>query len=498
MTGRLSTRLGLVLLALLLVLGAGYWLIVNWVLERHRLEVNQSLNRGVAASLVREYEIFDDDGVSADGLEHVFHTLMAINPAIEVYLLNTQGEILEYSAPYRAVELDRVDMAPVQRFVGDATAYPIRGDNPRAPGERNVFSAAPIAVNGETMGYLYIILGGDQYEAVTATVGAGTTRWLSTGAIAALVGFGILAGFVVFRLFTVRLRRLDDAMRAFAEDCENGNCSPIEAPTGSERDELDRLTGRFAQLTNQISDQLETIQRSDQLRRQLVANVSHDFRTPLAALDGYLQTLLMKNDELSAVERKEYLEIAAKSGQRLTRLVKELFELSRLEAADRAPNPEPFCLSELASDVISKFNLLADEKSLSLELTCEPEALHAYAEIGLIERVLENLLANAIAHTPEGGFVRVALQPEAGDSVQVSVHDSGAGISKRELPHIFERFYRAESKSADDGEGSGLGLAIVKRIIELHRSRIVARSEQGEGSAFVFWLPQTEVAATAP
>lgn len=492
---RLSTRLSVALLLLLLALGAAYFVSSQWVLERHRLEVSQSLHQGLAASLIKEYPVFDESGVSADGLEHVFHTLMAVNPAIEVYLLDPGGAILKYSAPYKAVELERVDVAPIRRFVEGRAAFPITGENPRAPGRQNVFSAAPVRVEGQLMGYLYVVLGGDEVESVEAAVGAGTARRLSLATVAALVGFGMLTGLIVFQLLTVRLRRLDRAMQRFAGECESDECRGIDPPARRNGDEIDRLTGSFADLTHRVTEQMDTIKRSDRLRRQLVANVSHDFRTPLAALDGYLQTLLLKGESLTVEERRQYLEIAAKSGQRLTRLVKELFELSRLEAEDREAQPEPFCLSELVSDVLAKFALRAEQKSLTLELDAAPEASHAYAEIGLIERVLENLIANAISHTPDGGFVRVSVAPANDDSVRIAVQDSGSGISERELPHIFERFYRA-SRNDDrrDDEGSGLGLAIVKRIIELHRSRIVAQSRRGRGSSFVFWLPATEAA----
>ncbi len=485
-----SARLGLVLVVLLLALGVAFTALTQWLLERHRLEVSQALHSGLASSLVKEYAVFDDNGVSAVGLEGIFHTLMAVNPAIEVYLLDSDGRILQYSAPYRAVEMSTVELEPVRAFLGGARGYQVVGDNPRAPGQKNVFSAAPVTVNGDLMGYLYVVLGGDLYASINAEVGADTARMLSLAATAGILGFALVVGLIVFRLFTVRLRRLDASMRKFAGDCESDDCAPIPSPRKRDGDELDRLTARFADLTARVTEQVQTIRRSDRLRRQLVANVSHDFRTPLAALDGYLQTLLMKEDQLSAKEKREYVQIAAKSGQRLTRLVQELFELSRLEAKDRAAVPEAFCMRELVNDVMAKFQLHAAEKPLQLELQADASAPHVYAEIGLIERVLENLIGNAMDHTPANGFVRVSVASADEGSVEIAVHDSGTGISKRELPHIFERFYRADAASDRSTQGSGLGLAIVKRILELHRSRIVAKSEKGRGSSFVFWLPE--------
>jgi len=224
------------------------------------------------------------------------------------------------------------------------------------------------------------------------------------------------------------------------------------------------------------------------LRRELIANVSHDLRSPLASLRGYLETLLLKEPVLAEAERRSYLEVALRQAQHLQSLISELFELARLDFVGYRIEAEPVQLSELARDVAQKLGLAAQARQVALQLEIEPELALARADIGLIERVLTNLLENALAHTPAGG--RIVLSVRVQDAhVLLCVADNGSGIAAADLPRIFERFYRADKARPRDASGSGLGLAIVKRIVELHGSEIRVDSETGRGTRFWFELP---------
>ncbi len=492
---RLSNKLTLTLLAVLLSVGIAYLSISRLIMDRHQHQVHQQLHSNLASNLVAENVLISADGVNDEALEHVFHTLMVVNPNIEVYLLDLSGNILAYSAPYRRVKRESVAMEPVMQFLKGDAGFPLWGDNPRSNDGRKVFSAAPAQTQGITYGYLYVVLGSDQFDDVAAKVSESTLWYISVASLAFLIGFGGLTGTIVFRTLTRRLRRLDTKVSQFDASVKDRQIPevlsvPDRAPDAG--DEIDRLEARVSQMTHTIAEQMTTIQRTDEMRRQLVANVSHDLRTPLAALDGYLQTLRLKRETLSAEQTQEYVDIASKSCDRLTRLVDELFELSCLEATSRKPQPELFCLAELASDVLQNFQLRAQQKDVSLTMDCDPLASHAFAEIGLIERVLENLIVNALAHTPAGGSIRVSMAPGDHSDVRVTVHDSGTGIAQRDLPYLFDRFYRPDDAANTHKSGAGLGLAIVKRILDLHQSRIEAKSRAGQGSSFIFSLPLAE------
>ena len=210
-------------------------------------------------------------------------------------------------------------------------------------------------------------------------------------------------------------------------------------------------------------------------------------RTPLAAMQGYIETLLIKDQSLTAEQRREYLEIARRHGVQLGKLVGELFELSKLETQVE-PTPEAFSLAELLQDVGLEFQLLAREKGVNLKVVTEPANSMVYADIALIQRVLENLLKNAIHYTPASGSVRVTLIPN-GDAIGVTVADTGSGIPENELPYIFDRCFRAKREDGREDAGAGLGLAIVKRILDLHGSKIVVESVVDSGTSFRFDLP---------
>ena len=168
-------------------------------------------------------------------------------------------------------------------------------------------------------------------------------------------------------------------------------------------------------------------------------------------------------------------------------LVSELFELAKLDAREVRPEFETFSLSELVQDVVQEFQLRADAKGVSLRADLSERLPFVRADIRLIERVLDNLLENALRYTPEGGTIDVALRAEAG-RVRVEIHDSGVGIPAEELPHIFERFHRVSGETPEQAAGGGLGLAIAKRILELHQSMIEASSQLNQGTTFTFHL----------
>ena len=253
-------------------------------------------------------------------------------------------------------------------------------------------------------------------------------------------------------------------------------------------DEIDRLGSTFKEMAERIDDQMEKLRKSDALRRELIANVSHDLRTPLATLQGYIETLLLKEDSLREEERRNYLETAIKHCERLSKLVSELFELAKLGSDEISVEREPFNLSELVQDVVQKFQLNAGEKSIHVSTNIDKDLPFVKADIGLIERVLENLIENAIHYTPRGGSVNLVLTPQK-EVISVRISDTGYGIPEENLPDIFNRFYQLDAGRKGEPGHSGLGLAITKKILELHDRTIEVTSALNSGTTFTFQLP---------
>jgi signal transduction histidine kinase len=232
---------------------------------------------------------------------------------------------------------------------------------------------------------------------------------------------------------------------------------------------------------------LEELKHTDDLRRELIANVSHDLRSPIASIRGYLETVIMKEDQISVEERSKYLNMILSSSVMLSHLVEELFELSKLDAHQIKVNPEAFSMAELVHDVVMKYKPQAEKSGVQLEVAKPPQPYIVYADIGLIERALSNLIENAIKYTPEKGTVKVVLNEE-GKAIVTTVSDTGTGISPDDLPNVFDRFYRGQKDKMRDPEGTGLGLAIAKKILELHESDIQVESQLNLGTKFYFAL----------
>jgi len=245
------------------------------------------------------------------------------------------------------------------------------------------------------------------------------------------------------------------------------------------------LADTYNEMADTIVANIDELKSVENLRRELIANVSHDLRTPLAIVQGYVETLQMKGSQLEASEKEKYLNIILGSSEKLSRLIEQLFEYSKLEAKQIKPQKEPFFLQELIQDIVQKNDVLAQSKQIDLQLAAEQALPLVFADISLVDRAIQNLIDNAIKFTPEGGKITVHLN-KSNDNVSVQVSDNGPGISEEKQLAIFERYEKSDRAS---NSGAGLGLAIVKKILELHESTIEVNSKLQEGTTFHFALP---------
>jgi two-component system OmpR family sensor kinase len=482
----LYAKLAVVLVALVTVLGIVYGAFTLYSSKVFLQELNQRFNRDLARQLLVDQNLLEGRMIDQQVVKSIFKRYMHINPAIEIYLLDAEGAILSFEAPEMKIKRSRVGLEPIRQFLSGDMAYPIVGDDPRHESRQKIFSVAAYPWQGEPRQYLYVVLTGEDYDTAQDLLRDSYFLQLTLLAVAATMVFGLLSALFVFNLLTRRLTRLSIAMEAFRKSDfreQHPYAWEEESPNG---DEIDQLGATYDQMAQRITTQMQVLEEKDSLRRNLIANVSHDLRTPLAALRGYLETLMLKTDVLPVEQRRNYLGIAYKHSERLTQLIADLFELSKLDARETLPTMEPLGIGELAQDVVQQFQLRAGEKSI--QLRCDPvEALPLVsADIGMMERVLENLLGNAIDHTPEGGSIIVTLDKQD-NGVAVNIRNSGEGINQDDIPHLFERFYQSPEKRG--GGGAGLGLAIVKRILELHESNITVTSTPGEETTFSFNLP---------
>ena len=494
---RLHVRLTAAVLLLLLLLASALLGAARHQAAHDALEATQRLQLDLAATIAAQQPrplIGADGQPDRKGLADMAMHVMALNPALEVYLLDTEGRVIGHALDAQGPIAERVDLSVVRPLAARGTVpppLPLLGDDPRRPGARNVVSVEGLSAEGRMTGYLYVVLQGQTQQSVAAAVAqSGAWRELSLIAIVATAGAALLL-VLVTRQLTRPLRRLTEEVRAFhAEDGDEGSAA---APG----DEVDALREATRAMQQRIAQQLQRLQDNDRLRRELVSNISHDLHTPLANVQGYVETLLLAGDGLDAAAREQHLRTAMRHLKRLHRRIADLFELSKLDAGQVAPRLEPFRLGELLQDVVQDGQLAARERGVRLTLADSVDAqapAHALvrADIGLIERVLQNLVDNALRHTPRGGAVTLAIERDGADALRVAVIDTGSGIAREHLPHIFERYWRADDAPLQPGHGAsaGLGLAIVKRILDLHGSAVRVVSEPPHGTRFEFSLPQ--------
>lgn len=255
------------------------------------------------------------------------------------------------------------------------------------------------------------------------------------------------------------------------------------------RDEVTDLARSF----NEMAEQLERADRQqrelEQLRRNLIAWVGHDLRTPLASVRAMVEALADGMVEDAATQQR-YLRTAQRDIHALSLLIDNLFEMAQIDAGGLHLDRQPNALSDLLSDTLESFQTLATERGVILGGEVEPGIDPVWFDARLIGRVLTNLVGNAIRHTPRDGYVHLAARA-INDHVEVIVRDTGEGIPQADLPRIFEQFYRAEKSRSRATGGAGLGLAIAKSFVEAHGGQIHVVSQPGQGTQFSFTLPRS-------
>ncbi len=492
-TTRLIRKIIFTFLLLIVVIGVGYIVITYYFTNKFFEETSQKLNAEVASHVINEKfqnasPFLDDGSVNKPLFGDLMHDMMAVNRGIEVYLLSLSGDVL-YSVVLDHSDDDKpatkIDTEPLEAFIACNGDRYILGQNPRNPAESKIFSADRFSIDGEE-GYIYVILASQRFEEVNQSILGSYFLKLGLGASLATVIFAGFIGVIVIWYLTKNLREIIDTVRRFKE----GDMAARVEDAATK--DLSVLTETFNEMADTLVANIDELKSVEQLRRELIANVSHDLRTPLAITKGYIETLQMKKRSLSQEESDKYLNIVSNSIEKLQKLIDQLFEYSKLEAKQIELEKEPFAIADLAHDVFEKYQQMAEQKKIALNLNVEPNLPMVFADISLVERVLQNLIDNALKFTPNEG--KITIEMKASDvSVIVAIKDTGAGIPETEIEEIFERYKQAKAEPKKAKEGAGLGLAIAKKIIELHDSAIQVVSKPNLGTTFQFQLPLVTV-----
>jgi two-component system OmpR family sensor kinase len=475
----LYARLALVYLASLIVMSLGTaWIAVGqfdhlgreW-LQRSQLNLASNLKHVLEAPL--------SAGVDSAGTNEAAKRIMTINPALSLYVLDAHGKVIDAYGHGKCGVGQTISLTAIHELLSAMPMLPVYATVP-CHGGKNVFSAAPVTIGpAHTPGYLFVVL-----EAKThmSMVGMWQTSSISrslliAGGVALLLSAGL--GLLLFALLTRRFSRLTRAVQRFARGDYSQRIEPVAD------DEIGQASRAFNELAATIEAQLGALRENDRQRRELVANLSHDFRTPLTSLRGYAQQL---RAGLSSTEhnQREQLDAILNNVSRLSHLADQLSLLARVDVSERPLRIDTFPFAELAHDIAGKFGPQAHDAGVALSVECADTTLQVAADLEMIDRALTNLVDNALRAAAPGGRVQIRAHAEAGD-LAVSVIDDGVGLSAEELPLVTQRFYRTAS-GRTPGDGTGLGLAIVAEICERHDSRLTLVSTPGAGTQANFRL----------
>ena len=477
----LSQRLTLLFILLMMLCAAVACAVQLYSSMQYGNAMVQRLSGGLAQQIVQREPILDAQGrVDRSALKPLFGRLMTFNPSVELYVVSPDGDILADAAPPGHIQRQKIDLAPVQSFLS-GTAMPVRSQN------QKVFSATPLRQDGELKGYLYIILQGEESNAL-AEMAWHKALWSTVlWSLLWVALFGLLAGLLVWYWVTRPVKQLTVEVAGLEQDSISAiRLLAGQTPDAAAKDEVAILRNSFIELARKITQQWDRLADSDRQRREFIANISHDLRTPLTSLLGYLETLSLKSATLTPQEHQQYLATALRQGQKVRHLSQQLFELARLEHGGIKPQRERFAMAELISDVAQKFELTARTREVNLHIDVPGPLPMVNADVSMIERVVTNLLDNAMRHTPGGGEIRLAVWQE-NEQLQVEVSDSGAGVDASLRDDLFQRPSALNIQASRENRG-GLGLLIVKRMLELHGGGI-RLMESASGARFRFFVP---------
>ena len=444
-------------------------------------DVEQRRNWNLAENIALELQPRLAKKVDEKWLKKRFFFYSQLYPSVNFYLLDEFGQLMVQShGSTKTAESPGVPLGQILAATKPVTpSLPIRSLDP-VSGDATVFSVSKTTCDAKPC-YLYLTLTSGLFNMLQDT--QGQYHIIRYALIILLAGVGLMV-FLSLGLF-VYLSGGFREMLTVVRSIEGGDYSKKIPIRGN--DEIAEISRAINSMSDAVEESVVALANTDRQRRELIANISHDLRGPLTVIEGFMETILKKHNELSSEEQLGYLERIYRNILQQKQLTTDLFELSKLEAKEKTPNYEEFSVLELVYDSVQTYRPQAEDSEMQLLVAAKQDPGTVFADISMIDRVLTNLISNAIRYCPPKTKIVVDVV-DSENRVKVIVEDDGQGIAPEDVVHIFESFYRVDKDRNRVRGGTGLGLAIVKKMLESHGSDIVVSSEVGCGTRFEFEL----------
>ncbi|MCQ1058622.1 HAMP domain-containing histidine kinase [Photobacterium sp. ZSDE20] len=410
----------------------------------------QNLHRELAAHMRDDSPLMDDSDYNPKALKSIFHTLMLLGPDFEIYFLDNDGNIKSHAAPEGIAISQQVNLKPIRAFLADKP-FPILGDDPRNAIRQKVFSVAPIKEGNTTNGYLYVVIGSEQRALAAKLSDMDSLQqspivWVTSAALILVLGFSL----TVYRLTkTTLLNPIRQVTQDLKTQAENGYRLKPEAMLNVA--ELKPIAKQMYLMARTISQQFLQLEQQEQKRRELLVQLSHDLKTPLASVLGYLETW-----QIQATKPDPLINTAQRNALKLSELLTQQIKIARQQSVLSEPKFEALKLGHILQDVIDTMQPEANKKKVELTLNI-PKQDVVFGDKQLLQRLFTNLFDNAIRHAPYASTVQLMINPEP----------IGLGISME----------NDIDPQAPQGT-MGLGTKIIQSILMLHQSQL--RTKQGQ------------------
>lgn len=450
----------------------------------------QLLNKDVATHIKEFSSPFEKDGINKRKADSVFKNAMVLSPSAEIYFLDTAGKVVAFHAPKDSIKLWDISLDNIKEYIKSNGGKYIKGPDPRDPANAKIFSASEVIYKEKKLGYIYVILGSNEYRSVSQMLFSSHVAKLAMLAFFIIILSSIIISFVYLKNMQKSFHRLLAVLDRF----EAGDFTARFKV--KEQHELALFTDGFNKMADLLVYNINQLKGLANERKDFIAHISHDLRTPLFIARGYTETLLIKKQDgtLSQNDHDNYVGMILNKILHVEQLVNALFELSKIESTLFKLDKEPFVLSEIVQETVNSFQLRATEKLISLKCTQCQYHVWVNADISMMERVIQNLIENAVKNTPDGGIIKVSLQIE-NNNLGFNIENTGKPLSE-ELVNWINDNDKNMTATAGKSIQSGLGLMIIKKILNLHNAALRIRITERGTNTFSFSLPINKPAAS--